>query len=259
MADDPNLTPADSGPLTPTPAGTSGDPATAEILAVVVPPTDGAGGLTTPPAETPSPTPPRAAATRRPVTGAAGAGPGPAATAAEAPATDPASPASPAVDLPGATAALTAAASNETPTITKPAARPRPPATPRPPPARPMTPPPTAPATTPSSGSEAAPVPARPQADWAAEIADRIDEVVAKVRANTSDRLVGIVRMVVYGLLAAILGLTALVLLLILFFRVLAVIPGPVWIPYLVLGAIFVAGGRLSFARAKRTPKPQSA
>jgi hypothetical protein len=85
-------------------------------------------------------------------------------------------------------------------------------------------------------------------------VADRIDDVVAKVRANTSDRLVGIARMVVYGLLAAVMGITALVLAVILFFRLLAAIPGEVWIPYLVLGAILVGVGLLLWS--KRTAKP---
>jgi protein-S-isoprenylcysteine O-methyltransferase Ste14 len=88
-------------------------------------------------------------------------------------------------------------------------------------------------------------------------VADRIDEVVAKVRANTSDRLVGVARTVVYGLLAAVMGVTALILVLILVFRLLAIIPGPVWIPYLGVGAIFVAIGL--FCWSKRTAKPSPA
>jgi protein-S-isoprenylcysteine O-methyltransferase Ste14 len=88
-------------------------------------------------------------------------------------------------------------------------------------------------------------------------VADRIDEVVAKVRANTSERLVGVARLVVFGLLAAVMGVTALVLLVILFFRLLADIPGPVWIPYVGLGAIFVLFGL--FCWSKRTPKPSPA
>ena len=99
-----------------------------------------------------------------------------------------------------------------------------------------VTPPPAAVPSGRSSAPVSPPAAARPKADWAAEVADRIDEVVAKVRANTSDRLVGIARMVVYGLLAAVLGLVAVVLALILAGRVLAAIPGEVWIPYLVLG-----------------------
>ena len=102
------------------------------------------------------------------------------------------------------------------------------------------------------------PAVARPQADWAAEVADRIDEVVAKVRANTSDRLVGVARMVVYGLLAAVMGITAVILLVIFAIRLLdVIIPGEVWIPYAILGAIFLAAGLLLWS--KRTARPPNA
>lgn len=117
--------------------------------------------------------------------------------------------------------------------------------------AAPVTPPVTRPVSPLGSTPVTPPAAARPKADWAAEVADRIDDVVAKVRANTSDKLVGIARIVVYGLLAAILGLTAAVLLLILFFRLLAVIPGEVWIAYLAFGGLFVAVGL--FLWSKRT------
>ena len=99
---------------------------------------------------------------------------------------------------------------------------------------------------------------ARPKADWAAEVADRIDDVVAKVRANTSDRLVGIARMVVFGLLAVVMGVMALVLLVILAIRLLdVIIPGEVWIPYTILGAIFLAAGL--FLWSKRTAQASKA
>ena len=89
-------------------------------------------------------------------------------------------------------------------------------------------------------------------------MADRIDDVVAKVRANTSDRLVGIARMVVFGLLAVVMGVMALVLAVILVIRLLdVIIPGEVWIPYLILGAIFLAAGL--FLWSKRTARASKA
>ncbi|HVF13635.1 MAG TPA: hypothetical protein VM942_03490 [Acidimicrobiales bacterium] len=89
-------------------------------------------------------------------------------------------------------------------------------------------------------------------------MADRIDGVVAKVRANTSDRLVGIARMVVYGLLAAVMGVLAAVLLIIFAIRLLdVIIPGDVWIPYVILGAIFLAAGL--FLWSKRSTGPDRA
>ena len=93
-----------------------------------------------------------------------------------------------------------------------------------------------------------------PDQDWAADTADRIDHVVAVIRSKTSDRLVGVARMVVYGLLAAVMAVMALILLLIAAIRFLdAYIPRGVWIPYVVLGAIFVVAGLLLWS--KRTAK----
>src|SRR5439155_23591759 len=49
--------------------------------------------------------------------------------------------------------------------------------------------------------------------DWAVQTADTIERLVETVRSNTADRLVSVARLVVFGLLAAILGTVALVLL----------------------------------------------
>ena len=93
-----------------------------------------------------------------------------------------------------------------------------------------------------------------PDQDWAADTADRIDHVVAVIRSKTSDRLVGVARLVVYGLLAAVMGTMALILLLIAAIRFLdAYITRGVWIPYMALGAIFVVAGL--FLWSKRTAK----
>ncbi len=93
-----------------------------------------------------------------------------------------------------------------------------------------------------------------PDQDWAADTADRIDHVVAVIRSKTSDRLVGVARLVVYGLLAAVMSTMALILLLIAAIRFLdAYIPRGVWIPYMALGAIFVVAGL--FLWSKRTAK----
>ena len=93
-----------------------------------------------------------------------------------------------------------------------------------------------------------------PDQDWAADTADRIDHVVATIRSKTSDKLVGVARLLVYGLLAAVMGAMALILLTIAGIRFLdAYIPRGVWIPYLLLGAIFVVAGLLLWS--KRTAK----
>ncbi len=91
--------------------------------------------------------------------------------------------------------------------------------------------------------------------EWAVGALDRLDGVIAKVRSATTERLVKVARVVVFGLLAAIMGVTALVLVVIAGVRALdRLIPGPVWSVYLPLGAIFSAAG--AFLWSKKAPKP---
>jgi hypothetical protein len=91
--------------------------------------------------------------------------------------------------------------------------------------------------------------------EWAVSALDKVDDLVAKVRSNTTDRLVKVARTVVFGILAAIMGVTALVLGVIAVVRALdEAIPGPVWGVYLPLGAIFVLAG--AFLWSKKTPPP---
>ena len=88
--------------------------------------------------------------------------------------------------------------------------------------------------------------------DWATDLLDRLDHYIDVVRSNTTDRLVRIARLLVFGLIAAVVGTMAGVLALIALVRVLDVIlPREVWLPYLVLGAIFLVAGL--FLWSKRT------
>jgi len=93
----------------------------------------------------------------------------------------------------------------------------------------------------------------QPKPDWAAQAADRIEGLVGSIRAATSDRLVSVARLLVYGVLAAIMGAMALVLFTIASVRALdELIPRGVWIPYLILGAIFVAAGSFLWSKKAR-------
>ena len=94
--------------------------------------------------------------------------------------------------------------------------------------------------------------------DWAAETTDRIEQLVTTIRTQTTDRLLSIARLLVYGLLAAIMGLMALVLVVVALVRALdELIPQEVWLTYLLLGAIFVVAGL--FLWSKRAPRPSKA
>ena len=82
--------------------------------------------------------------------------------------------------------------------------------------------------------------------DWAAQTADTIERVVGSVRGKTTEPLERIARIVVYGVAAALLGITALVLLAAGLVRVLDVaIPGEVWSAHLITGGIFTMAGLL--------------
>ena len=84
--------------------------------------------------------------------------------------------------------------------------------------------------------------PAEP--DWAAQTADTIDRVVSSIRSKTADPLDRIVRVVVYGILAAVLGIAALVLLSVALVRAVDIaIPGHVWSAHLAVGGIFTLVG----------------
>ena len=93
--------------------------------------------------------------------------------------------------------------------------------------------------------------------DWTTDLLDRLDHYIELVRSNTTDRLVRVARLVVFGLIAAIIGSMAGVLALIALIRVLDVIlPREVWLPYVVLGAIFLVVGL--FLWSKRTAPADS-
>ena len=88
--------------------------------------------------------------------------------------------------------------------------------------------------------------------DWTADLLDRLDHYIEVVRSNTTDRLVKVARLLVFGLITAILGTMAGIIALIAVIRVLdIVLPREVWLPYIVLGAIFLVAGL--FAWSKKT------
>lgn len=96
--------------------------------------------------------------------------------------------------------------------------------------------------------------PPAPAKDWAAETADTIERLVGTVRAKTSGPLEKAARVLVYGLVALIVGLAAAVLGAVALVRVLDVaLPGDVWAAHAVTGGIFTLGGL--FLWRKRTVK----
>lgn len=93
----------------------------------------------------------------------------------------------------------------------------------------------------------------------ASDLADRVERVVGAIRDRTTTPVVHIARALVYGLLAAFLGVTALVLLLIGALRALQSLldlavgkPQAVYLSYLIVGGILCLAGLLVL-RMRRT------
>ncbi len=96
--------------------------------------------------------------------------------------------------------------------------------------------------------------------DWPAQAADRIVDLVDTVRDKTTGPIQTAARAAVYGLVAAILGVVVFVLLIIFAIRVLDIVVdefipwGGIWLPYLILGVLFIGAGSFFFRRRRRAP-----
>lgn len=100
---------------------------------------------------------------------------------------------------------------------------------------------------------------AAPTGDWASQTADQIEKVVVGLRSKTADPLDHIARIVVYGLLAAVVGIAALVLLIAGLVRALDVLlPGEVWSAHVLLGGIFTLLGLFLWTKRRGGPDQES-
>jgi hypothetical protein len=97
-------------------------------------------------------------------------------------------------------------------------------------------------------------------ADWPAQATDTIVKVVGQVRDKTTGPIITIARGVVYGTLAAILGIIAVVLTCIVLIRALSIPveelwgPGKIWAVYLFLGDNFTIVGWIVMKKASAAP-----
>lgn len=88
-------------------------------------------------------------------------------------------------------------------------------------------------------------------ADWTVQAADAVERVVVGIRDKTAVPLTTVARGLVFGLLAAAMGLSALVLLAIATVRALDVyLPGRTWSAHLLVGGIFTGAGGLLLRKA---------
>jgi hypothetical protein len=98
-------------------------------------------------------------------------------------------------------------------------------------------------------------------ADWPVQAADTIERVVGSVRDKTTGPALTVARAIVYGLLGAILGLTALTLFTVGLLRLVnAYLPDALfgrhhmWAAHLVVGLVFCFVGLLLWSRRSKRP-----
>jgi hypothetical protein len=97
--------------------------------------------------------------------------------------------------------------------------------------------------------------------DWPVEATDRLESLVSAIRDKTTVPITKIARLVVFGLVAAVVAIVALVLVIDVLVRIIdAYLPFDpygrrVWVGYAALGAIFWLAG--AFCWSKRSRKPQ--
>ena len=89
--------------------------------------------------------------------------------------------------------------------------------------------------------------------DWTVQAADRIEGLVASIHSKTTVPLTTAARGIVFGILAAFAGGTALVLTAIIAVRLLDLLPGGVWVAHLIVGMVFILIGVVAWRM--RRPK----
>jgi hypothetical protein len=105
----------------------------------------------------------------------------------------------------------------------------------------------------PPAAVSASPPDSAPEPDWTDQVTDLIVDVVDRVHDSTTGPLVKVAKSAVYGVVAGIVGTVAIVLGTIFAVRALGLIPGDIWIPYLVAGVLLAAVGLVLWS--KRGPK----
>lgn len=88
--------------------------------------------------------------------------------------------------------------------------------------------------------------------DWSDEATNKVVDLVERVRSSTTGPLLKVARGIVYGIVAAVLGITLVVVALIALVRVLDLLPGGVWLAYLILGVVLTLAGMIAWSRRSR-------
>lgn len=103
-----------------------------------------------------------------------------------------------------------------------------------------------------ASQPSAAPGPAEP--DWTDQVADLVVDSVDKVRARTTGPVLNVAHAAVYGVVAAIIAVPVVIALLAGLVKLLNwIVPGDVWIAYLIVAALMWVVGWVLWSRRGRS------
>ena len=86
--------------------------------------------------------------------------------------------------------------------------------------------------------------------DWVTQLLDRLDAWIEFVRSKTTEPVAKFARYLVYLLLFAVVGTAFVTLFIILTFRALAYLPGPMWTVYAGASVVFLLSGTFCWRKA---------
>jgi hypothetical protein len=93
-----------------------------------------------------------------------------------------------------------------------------------------------------------------PPADWSAQAADAVVDLVDNVRSHTTGPLLTAVKAVVYGIIVVVLAVVILVLVAVALMRLINVyLPDDVWFAYLLVGSLFTIVGFVLWSQRRLT------
>lgn len=95
-------------------------------------------------------------------------------------------------------------------------------------------------------------------AEWPKQAADTVVDTIAKVRDKTTAPAIVASRVLVYGIIVAVVGSVAAVLTLLMVIRLLSYLPGDIWTVYAGLFAAFSLPGVYLLRKANRPTEPAS-
>jgi hypothetical protein len=103
-------------------------------------------------------------------------------------------------------------------------------------------------------------MPPPPPPDWPAQATAQIVKTVDLVREKTAEPATNAARMVVYGMVIAILAITAATLACIMLIRFVDIwVPGDVYWAYLIVGSVLILVGAVAWSLRWRKPPPEEA